>query len=733
VKLARTRTLLASAVLVAAAVGFLEASAMALIGAPAGGFTRALAAWSVSFSFASLGALPVAVLLLAAIGVVAWSRLGQDTWRDLRVPGPARARVAWRALLAAAATGVFALLSFELAAATYRAYADREPGLFGAFIAAGVTAFGLVVGFAALAIDRQVGERVAASRFAARAVNGWPRRVTVAVLAVAAVAVPLVIVHVSRPEIHPLVSIAGSALVLIVVAVRAPRARPRGRGQLLSVGLFAVMVAGLFLVPASDAGRARVASHGLVSRTGFVSLSRAIGDRDGDSYAAHFFGGADCNDHARGENPRAIDVPANGVDENCTGADADAAWEAERFTSRPPSDATAPRRNVLLVSFDATRADHTSAYGYERDTTPTIARLGQTGTRFARAFTPQPLTRQAIASLLTGRLPSTILWHRRMKAFWKESRAVTIAQALGHAGYDTAMISCCDRFAKADPGYTYPGFAFTDVSPTAGYGTTEGRANSDLVAAGAVKWLSRRSASSPPFFLYMHLIDAHAPYEVPKGGKSFGEASIDMYDAEIHFADQNLGLILAKLDELGFAGNTIVVVTADHGEEFMEHGVKYHGRSLYNQVVHVPLVMRVPGAAARVVDTPVSLVDIAPTLLDLVGVEGPPGMSGRSLATAVRGGDAAVVRPLLLEVYPEGNVERDLVGVIADGMKIIWDREANSFSLYSIDDVEDADDLSYREPERVATMKKILFDTIDRELSSTLDASKRKKRRKSRK
>jgi hypothetical protein len=130
VKLARTRSLLASTVLVAVVVGFLEATAMSLVGEPAGGFGRALAAWAISFSLASVGALPAALLLQLGLALLARLRLGRQVWGDLTSGGASRVVVVWRALLAVVAIGVFAYLSFRLAAWTYRHYPKREPALF---------------------------------------------------------------------------------------------------------------------------------------------------------------------------------------------------------------------------------------------------------------------------------------------------------------------------------------------------------------------------------------------------------------------------------------------------------------------------------------------------------------------------------------------------------------------------------------------------------------------------
>src|SRR5690606_31495038 len=120
------------------------------------------------------------------------------------------------------------------------------------------------------------------------------------------------------------------------------------------------------------------------------------------------------------------------------------------------------------------------------------------------------------------------------------------------------------------------------------------------------------------------------------GAPHFGDRAADRYDAEIAFVDLQVGRILDQLRAAGLDGSTIVVVTADHGEELGEHGQRYHGRSLYNQGTRIPLVIHDPGAAPHVVDTPVSLADVMPTVLDLVGLAGPAGMNGVSHAGAVR-------------------------------------------------------------------------------------------------
>ena len=716
---------LVAAIIGGSVVGLLESSGMALVAESTGSIGRGITVWGVGAALAAIGTIPVFFLLLAGLAALARLRLVRDWWRAAVEGGAARAVLAWRCLLAGVSAGVLAWLTLRLVAWTYTNYPDREAALFGSFIAVAVVAMAAVVVFAAAAVDRGLAPRIAAAGWPVRAVTGRPLIAGLLALAAASILVPQVLISIALPSMSSIVSFGGCTLPLLLVTLQVTRIGEQRRAQLVAGGLLLAVAGGLAAVPGSDGGRGRVVARGLVSRSTFVGLSHSpFADRDRDGFPARFFGGSDCDDGYPRWNPRGIEVAGNGIDENCTGSDADPAWPAARQAPRPTTMRGAPRHNILLVSIDAMRADHVGAWGYQRATTPVIDRLAARGTRFAWAFTSAPTTRPAVTSILTGRYPSSLPWIRRVKLVWQEAGAVGLPEVLRGAGYDTAAIACCDRFENAIQ--EYAGFKFIDKTPIPFLNTRPGRENSDMVADGAIRWLGKRAGRSEPFFLWMHFLDPHTPYRVPDGGTSFGSRNIDRYDSELAFVDHNFGRILASLDELGLASSTIVVVTADHGEEFEEHGIKYHSLSLFNQVARVPLVIAVPGAAARVVSTPVSIVDIMPTILDLVGVDGPGGMNGRSLAAAVRGQGELADRPVLLEVYPQKSIPRDLLGVVHGTWKVVWDREANSWSLFSLaDDPDDRQDLALAEPERLAAMQKLLHETTDRELARSPAAAAR--------
>lgn len=716
-----------AAVIGAAVVGLVEGSAIAI--AWSGTSEGRFAAWAASSALAAGAALPLLLALLAVLAAAGRLRLVADWRRALVAGGAARAVLLWRALLVLGAALLLAQVSFQVASITYQRYPAREAALFGSLIAAAVTALAALVLFAALAADRQLAPRIRASPRAAAAADHCGLLLALLALAALSVAVPHALLDTALPALHPSVSLGVCLIPLVIAALRLLRIGSRRRERAAAAVLAAAIALGLAVVPSSASARLHVTSLGLASRTAMSALLRSrFADQDGDGYPGPAAGGADCDDGRAGASPLAIDVAGNGIDENCTGADADPAQVAQRLAARPASDPAAARHNILLVSIDAVRPDHAGAWGYRRPTTPNLDRMAARATRFAWAFTSVPTTRPAITSLLTGRHPSTFHWIRRLKLLWKESAAVGLAEALADAGYDTAAIACCERFERAEN--ELAGLAAIDASPIARLAASPGQANSDAVARGAVRWLRHRR-SSRPFFLWMHLIDPHAPYQVPAGGRRFGDRTLDLYDAEIHFADRSLGTVLAALDELHLDSSTIVAVVSDHGEEFAEHGVRFHSRSLFNQVARIVFVLRVPGAAPRVVETPVSIVDVMPTLLELVGVDGPGGMNGRSLAAAVRGEDSRP-RPVFIEVYPMENVERNLAAVVDGGWKLIWDREANAWSLFSLGDPDDREDRAAAEPVRVAAMRALLLATIDRELAAALPQASRPRARASR-
>lgn len=346
-------------------------------------------------------------------------------------------------------------------------------------------------------------------------------------------------------------------------------------------------------------------------------------------------------------------------------------------SARPVVRAGAP--NVLLVSIDTLRADHVHAYGYARETTPAIDRLAAEGVRFDLALAPAPWTLPSHVSLLTGLPP---LRHgvlddgRRLAA-----EAVTLAEALRDAGYTTAGFVSAP-YLEADYGFAQGFDRYDDytVSPASEHFSHRAVTSPRLLDA-VTRWLDERESrrDDRPFFLFVHMWDPHydfvppppfdrhfdPDYAGPVTGDDFERGGavhagmdprdlahvVALYDGEIAFTDLHLGRILDRLRASGALDRTLVVVTGDHGEEFFEHGTKGHRQNLYDTVLRVPFVMRLPGAipGGVVVERQVRLLDVAPTILGVVGLDAPAGFAaGPGAAGAAGGGEppARDLRPL---------------------------------------------------------------------------------------
>jgi hypothetical protein len=274
-------------------------------------------------------------------------------------------------------------------------------------------------------------------------------------------------------------------------------------------------------------------------------------------------------------------------------------------------------RDFLLVTVDALRADHVGAYGYERPTTKHLDALARSGAVFERAYTATPHTSYALTSLMTGKYMRPLL----LQDIGVDSD--TWAGLLRLYGYRTAAFYPPAVFF-IDPARFKP---FRDRSLDFEYRWVEFAEGERRI--GQVKQYLASTTEGQRLFMWVHLFGPHEPYE-PHAEYPFGDHDIDRYDAEVAAADATLGAIVKAFRDK--RPNAVVMVTADHGEEFGEHGGRYHGTSVYEEQVRVPLVISAPGAIApqRVSET-VELVDLLPTVLGGLEVPVPPRLRGRDL------------------------------------------------------------------------------------------------------
>ena len=304
-------------------------------------------------------------------------------------------------------------------------------------------------------------------------------------------------------------------------------------------------------------------------------------------------------------------------------------------------DKSAPHPNLLFVSIDTLRADHLGCYGYPRKTSPNLDAFAAKSVVFDEAQSASSWTLPSLASLMTSLQQST---HRCEKDSSRlDPSYTTLAEVLRDAGYDTAFVAS-HLFLNAGHGLQQ-GFTHVDTRIL----QDEMAITSPAVTDWGVRWLEDKAAArdGTPWFLWLHYFDPHAPYLVHEGiSDAFGtETDVDRYDGEIAFTDGHVGRLFDTFERLGFAENTIVVVVADHGEAFGEHGKPGHGYDLHQEVVRVPLILRAPGLRPGRVREVVPTVDVMPTLLALCGTSARNEIAGRRLfdgAQAFTGSSEAV-------------------------------------------------------------------------------------------
>ena len=345
--------------------------------------------------------------------------------------------------------------------------------------------------------------------------------------------------------------------------------------------------------------------------------------------------------------------------------------------------------NVLVIIVDTLRADHLSPYGYTRDTSPYVNQLAQQGVLFENAIAPSSWTLPSHASMLTGLYPDETRVETDKDIL--SGSLPNLGDAMRQRGYRTAAFSANYFLFSRSHGFIH-GFAhfegyeqtiggilqevplsqfilgkltqYTTGTPDAFLGL-KNAASAEKVNEDAVKWMKR---GDRPFFIVLNYFDIHEPvlppapylhmYATNKDARnqsiyfqescSFAEVDascgseqaqfLDTYDGSIHYVDDSIKQLLSDLKEGGLLDNTIVVFTSDHGQEFGDHGIYGHGKSLYRQVIHVPLIFWKPGlvpASVRV-PTPISTTEIPSTILDLAAADGKQALPGRSLAALWR-------------------------------------------------------------------------------------------------
>lgn len=370
--------------------------------------------------------------------------------------------------------------------------------------------------------------------------------------------------------------------------------------------------------------------------------------------------------------------------------------------SAPDAAADARAWNVLLISIDSLRADMPWA-GYERPIAPRLSALHAKSVSYPRAYSTSSFTSKSIPGLLTGRYPSELA---RTGAFFTKylTAADFTCTALSAEGIPCVGGHAHAYFDKGQSGFE-SGFAKWQLVPKIPFDyQTDPYVTSDKLTPLAIELLGEASKGARPFFAWFHFMDPHDVYNTHTESPHFGKRPRDLYDEEVFFTDLWVGKLLDFVAAQPWGERTAVVVTADHGEAFGEHGITRHAHELWEELVRVPLFVFLPGGAPRVIDTPRGHADLAPTFVELLGAKPMPTLRGTSLVSELRGGEAAP-RDVVADL-PEDEYNERRRALIHDHTKLIAFGNDARFALYDLAaDPKESDDLIRKRPELAEEMR----------------------------
>jgi arylsulfatase A-like enzyme len=410
-----------------------------------------------------------------------------------------------------------------------------------------------------------------------------------------------------------------------------------------------------------------------------------------------------------------------------------------------------PTKNVVLIVLDTVRADKLGCYGNQQGLTPEIDKFAKSAVRFDQFFSHAPWTLPSVASLFTSQYPSQHGAGGRLGAFTNlPDEAVTLAEVFRSTGAITGAITNI-LFLTETFGMTQ---GFDNVDSTTTINNISGR-HARQTTTAAIDWLDQNQGKR--FFLFVHYFDPHLIYDPPepfrnrfadareKKNKDFVFGTSDdvvalhngkiqlscdivgrlekLHNGEIAYTDSETGRLLDSISARGLDENTIVIITADHGEEFCDHGGFEHGHTLYNELLHVPLIIRIPESQDKIagisINTTVRQIDIAPTICELAGIEPDSAFSGKSLAELIQG-KKEPDRPVWCEGISWGPSG---ISWQKDGFKLIQLPSQMEWQLFNLKtDAHEQDNIADKIPRQCDEMKRDL-QAVHQAISSPIKGS----------
>jgi choline-sulfatase len=441
-----------------------------------------------------------------------------------------------------------------------------------------------------------------------------------------------------RPVVNLVAIAMGAYLFPIALAARAGALR-------LALGAVLAFAPLVFTVREAtamnrDAASARAVEQGAPLGRIALALLRRATDKDRDG-ASPYFGGGDCDDADAKRSPFAVDIPGNGIDEDCSGEDLPLPTMVSivmrpKASERPVLD---PEMNLVLITVDTLRPD-LGFMGYDKPTSPNLDALAAKGTVFERAYSMASYTGKSVGPILIGKYPSeTDRDGGHFNAYAPSNTLVT--ERFKAEGIHT-MGAASHWYFVPWSGLTQ-GMDTWDISamPASGQGDNDTSVTSAELADAGLRLLGDSKNTEDRFFLWLHFFDPHEQYmphdgvppEISEGANGPTSMARAAYDGEVWFTDKHIGRVIDFIESQPWGKRTAIVLTSDHGEAFEDHNMNWHGGEIWESLVHVPLLIYVPGISPHRVPVKRSHIDLVPTLLEIMSLpEAEPGeLSGRSM------------------------------------------------------------------------------------------------------
>ena len=478
-------------------------------------------------------------------------------------------------------------------------------------------------------------------------------------------------------------------------AIMKPRATAAVLGVLSIVTFFAPRATADAFAPVRDSN----SISALV-----LSAATAALDFDADE-ALSFYGGLDCEPFDSSIGPNSVEIVANGIDEDCSGSDLVVDTTVDEPLPRGPRPPGLSKRpHIFMVTADALTHTHTTVGGYERDTTPGLAKLAADATVFDHAFSLSASTRTALPGLLSGTFNAQVRMRSgRRHPFQWEKDWPTMATILKERGYETRHVFSDKYFRKR--WYTNGYDHVVD-----GYGRAANKNHTAKeVADAAIEQIAARG--DKPLHMWVHFYDAHHPYQQPEGVKKFGKRKVDRYDAELIHLDKHWTRVFEYIQKTFKPDEYILIVSSDHGEAFDDNHLvgEHHTGSVLTAVTHVPLIIQAPFGRGKRYEQLVTHADVLPTIAHVVDAKEKDFWIGSSLLGLMTGSPFGRDRIYSLRYEPRRRKNRTGfldIGVRTAQRHLMLDVRAGTAVMVDWkNDLLERNDLSDKEPDTYAQLR----------------------------